>query len=160
MGTADFLAAVLDGAHERAEALLGARIPAGWPRDGDSRLGLTIQLTALRRRPRQGAWRVRLMVLRAEHRVAGTIHLKGPPGVARSVDLGWEVEPSDRGRGLATEGARAVLRWALTQPRVRRVTARIHDHNTASVRVAERLGMQRTPVRYGTEGLIWEIERT
>ena len=91
--------------------------------------------------------------------MAGTIHLKGPPGAAGSVDLGWEVEPADRRQGLATEAARAVLRWVLTQPRVRRVTARIHDDNAASIRVAERLGMRRTPVRYGSQGMIWELER-
>ena len=91
--------------------------------------------------------------------MAGTIHLKGPPGVAGSVDLGWEVEPADRRQGLATEAAHAVLRWVLTQPRVRRVTARIQDDNAASIRVAERLGMRRTPVRYGSQGMIWEIER-
>jgi RimJ/RimL family protein N-acetyltransferase len=159
VGSADFLAAVLRGEHDEASALLGARVPEGWPRAGDSSIGLAMQLESLRRRPGQLPWRVRIIVLRAEQRVAGTIHLKGPPGVAGSVDLGWEVEPDDRGRGVATEAARAVLHWALAQPRVRRVTARIHDENLASVRVAEHLGMRRTAVRYGTEGMIWEIGR-
>lgn len=118
-----------------------------------------MQLEALRRRPGQVPWRVRVMVLRAEQRVAGTIHLKGPPGAGGAVDLGWEVEPADRRQGLATEAARAVLQWALAQPRVRRVTARIHDDNAPSVRVAEHLGMRRTSVRYGAEGMLWEITR-
>ena len=103
---------------------------------------------------------MRVMVLRDERRVAGTIHLKGPPGAAGSVDLGWEVEPADRRRGLATEAARAVLSWAL-RPAAHSSRHRPHRHrNVASIRVAERLGMRRTPVRYGTEGMIWKIERS
>jgi RimJ/RimL family protein N-acetyltransferase len=110
----------------------------------------------LRRHPADEPWRVRLIVLRAERRTVGTIHLKGPPR-SGTVDLGWEVEATDRRRGLATEAARVVLGWALRQPRVRRVTARIHDENAPSIRVAQHLGMRRTSERYPRQGMVWEI---
>jgi RimJ/RimL family protein N-acetyltransferase len=89
--------------------------------------------------------------------MVGTIHLKGPPRIAGTVDLGWEVEAADRRQGLGTEAARAVLRWALSQPRVRRVTARIDDENAPSIGVAQRLGMRRTTERYPKQGMIWEV---
>jgi RimJ/RimL family protein N-acetyltransferase len=140
--------------------MLGARILPGWPTDPESRTGLEVQLVALRRRPSEEPWRVRLIVLRGERRTVGTIHLKGPPRATGTVDLGWEVEAADRRQGLATEAARAVLGWALGQPRVRRVTARIREENAPSIGVARRLGMRRTIERYPKQGMIWEVVRT
>jgi ribosomal-protein-alanine N-acetyltransferase len=151
---------VIAGAYADAEAMLGARIPPGWPRDRQSRVGLAIHLAALREDRGEEPWRVRLIVLRGERRTVGTVSLKGAPGPDGSVDLGWELELEDRGRGFATEAAQAVLRWALREPRVRRVTARIQDDNAPSIRVAERLGMRPTAERHPEQGLIWEIVRS
>jgi RimJ/RimL family protein N-acetyltransferase len=155
----ELIGAVLTGRYADAEAMLGAGIPVGWPTDAQARAGLAIHLTALQRDRGQEPWRVRFIVLRHERRTMGTVSLKGSPGPDGSVDLGWELEPPERGQGFATEAATAVSKWALGQPGVRRVTARIHGDDAPSVRVAERLGMRRTLERHPEHGLIWEIVR-
>jgi ribosomal-protein-alanine N-acetyltransferase len=152
-----FLEAVLARSHAAAELLVGVSLPAGWPSDPDTREGLAIHLGELRRNERELPWRLRLIVLREERRAIGGISLKGPPGWDGTVDMGWWLEPEERGRGYATEAARALLAWVRAQPRVRRVTARIHETNHPSMGVARRLGMRVTAERHPEQGVIWEI---
>jgi RimJ/RimL family protein N-acetyltransferase len=60
-------------------------------------------------------------------------------------ELGWVLRPEARGRGIATEAARAVLGWGFERFDFPYVTAMIHPRNEASVAVAERLEM--SPLR-------------
>lgn len=59
-------------------------------------------------------------------------------------EVGWALQPEARGRGLATEAARAVLGWS-AQFELPYVTAMIRPDNVPSLAVAERLGL--TPLR-------------
>jgi RimJ/RimL family protein N-acetyltransferase len=97
------------------------------------------------------------MVLRDERLVIGSVNMKGPPGAAGTVDMGWGVDATYRGRGYTTEAARAVLAWLLAQPGVRRVTARIQPENLPSIAVARRLGLRPTAERHPEQGTIWAI---
>jgi RimJ/RimL family protein N-acetyltransferase len=60
-------------------------------------------------------------------------------------ELGWVLRPEARGRGVATEAARAVLGWGFERFGFPYVTAMIRPGNEPSVAVAERLGM--SPLR-------------
>jgi RimJ/RimL family protein N-acetyltransferase len=60
-------------------------------------------------------------------------------------ELGWVLRPEARGQGLATEAAEAVLRWGFEQFAPPYLTAMIRPDNSASIAVAERLGMH--PIR-------------
>ncbi len=55
-------------------------------------------------------------------------------------EIGYEIRRSCQGHGLATEAARAVLEDALASG-ISRVWATIRPHNTASLRVAAKIGM-------------------
>lgn len=59
----------------------------------------------------------------------------------RSAELGWSIDASARGRGIATRTAAALSAWLFDTVGVTRVQAMMHPDNSASVRVAERLGM-------------------
>jgi RimJ/RimL family protein N-acetyltransferase len=61
----------------------------------------------------------------------------GPTGL---VEVGWHLHPEHQGQGLATEAARAVLTLA-SQAGIDQVLAITDLDNTASQRVAARLGM-------------------
>lgn len=81
-----------------------------------------------------------------EGRVVGDLMLKlgpgpddGPPSVA---EVGWVTHPEVRGRGLAAEGARAVVDLAFGHYGCHRVSAVLDPRNTASARLCERLGMR------------------
>lgn len=64
------------------------------------------------------------------------------------VEVGWVLAPGARGRGIATEAARACLAWGFRDFALPYVTAYIAPDNTDSIAVAERLGM--TPLREDT----------
>lgn len=74
--------------------------------------------------------------------------LVGACGLSRVADLGGEVEidwilkRSARGKGYALEAARAVLGYAFSHAGLERVCALIDPGNTASITIANRLGMR------------------
>jgi RimJ/RimL family protein N-acetyltransferase len=55
-------------------------------------------------------------------------------------ELGWTIATEFQGRGLATEGARRLLRYAFEELDKPHVISLIHPDNVASRRVAEKLG--------------------
>jgi RimJ/RimL family protein N-acetyltransferase len=59
----------------------------------------------------------------------------------RSADIGWMVGTMWQGRGYATEAARAIVGWLEAQG-LTSISAFIHPENLASVRVAERAGLE------------------
>ena len=61
----------------------------------------------------------------------------------RGGEVGYVLHPDFQGRGLATEGAGAMLQIAFETLGMHRVMARIDARNTASAAVLERLGMRR-----------------
>ena len=62
---------------------------------------------------------------------------------SRQGEIGWSLHPSAHGRGLATEGARAMLRLGFEELGLHRIIAGTDPRNAASIKVMERLGMRR-----------------
>ena len=58
------------------------------------------------------------------------------------VEIGWRFVTAARGRGYATEAARAVLAHGLGTLALPRIIADIRPENAASCRVAEKIGMR------------------
>jgi RimJ/RimL family protein N-acetyltransferase len=80
-----------------------------------------------------------------------------PPGPP---ELLYGLRPSAWGKGLATESARAVLRYAFLELRLDEITAATDVPNTASARVMERLGMrfERRGVLNGLDTVFYRID--
>jgi RimJ/RimL family protein N-acetyltransferase len=84
---------------------------------------------------------------RATDRVVGYVGISVPtflPEILPAVEVGWRFDPDVWGRGYASEGARAALDQSFGPLGLDRVCSLPQSDNTASVRVAERLGMTRT----------------
>ncbi|QRR03439.1 GNAT family N-acetyltransferase [Dyadobacter sandarakinus] len=62
------------------------------------------------------------------------------------IEIGYRVMEEHWGKGIATEVASALIRFALTQLKARTVAAYVNVDNTASVRVLEKAGMKRVGV--------------
>lgn len=63
------------------------------------------------------------------------------PPLGDMPEIGWSLSPSHQGKGYATEAAQAALDWASSPPlSARKVACIVHAENTASLRVAEKLG--------------------
>jgi RimJ/RimL family protein N-acetyltransferase len=66
----------------------------------------------------------------------GFLNPEGWPGF----EIGWTLGRAAWGKGYATEGARRALEYAFDELDKDHVISLIHPQNTASIRVAERLG--------------------
>jgi RimJ/RimL family protein N-acetyltransferase len=88
----------------------------------------------------------------------------GVPGVERDVEIVWTLGPAGRGRGLATEAARACAEAAMAGLERDEVISLIEPRNAASRAVAERLGMtvrERTSKpEYGVELDVYSLSRS
>lgn len=77
-------------------------------------------------------------------------------------EMAWSLAPWARGKGYATEAARAAIQWSFERLAVDRIVSIIDPRNRASQAVAARLGERRTgesftPFRDPCD--IWEIRR-
>jgi RimJ/RimL family protein N-acetyltransferase len=82
---------------------------------------------------------VHLVVRREDGLVIGDAGFVGPPSHG-AVSIGYEIVPSARRRGYATELIRALVGWALRQPGVSEVRAETLPDNEPSVRALLRAG--------------------
>ena len=74
--------------------------------------------------------------------LCGVFILKPVEG-REETEIGYHLARAAWGMGLATEGARRLLRHAFDTVGLSRVVCLIHPGNRASIRVAERLGLER-----------------
>lgn len=103
---------------------------------------------------RMNAWRSMAMLLGHWHlrgygmwaverkddgRFIGRVGLHNPEGWP-DIELGWMLVPDERHKGQATEAARAALDFAFKRLRVPRAISLIRAENSASERVARRIG--------------------
>ncbi|MGH3242133.1 MAG: GNAT family N-acetyltransferase [Spirillospora sp.] len=89
-----------------------------------------------------GEFGQRQLIERVTGLVVGAAGLFWPPS-GGVVEFGYGVVPSRRGRGYATEAARALVAFALAAPGVESVVAKVELSNPASVRVLENAGLSR-----------------
>jgi [ribosomal protein S5]-alanine N-acetyltransferase len=60
----------------------------------------------------------------------------------RAAEMGYVLHRGHWGRGIATEAAEAVVRYAMATVGLHRIVARCHPENTASAGVMRKIGMQ------------------
>ncbi len=87
----------------------------------------------------------------------GFWHPEGWPGF----EVGWTLRRAYWRRGYATEGAARALQYAFIELKQPHVLSLIHPENTASIRVALRLGEQRIGLTevLGKQALVYRITR-
>lgn len=82
------------------------------------------------------------LVVEHEGRVIGDVLLWVTDETGAKGEMGWAFRPDVAGQGFATEAAAAVLEIGFARYGLHRIIAQMDARNTASARVAERLGMQ------------------
>ncbi|RLV08825.1 GNAT family N-acetyltransferase [Streptomyces griseocarneus] len=131
-----------------ATAVVADTRSADWaddfPADGDRVIaGLLGQYPAW-----LGEYGHRLIIERDSGLVVGSLGLFWPPGEG-TVEIGYGVVASRRGRGYAPEATRALADFALTAPDVHTVFANVELSNPSSIRVLEKVGFHRWNTREG-----------
>jgi len=141
--------AVVDGRRADAEAICNARFPEIWPGRTLVERAFSCPLDKLREDPESWLWGARVLVTRSGERlVVGSVVLDGKPDPTRgSVEVAYGIDGKYQGRGYATEGTDAVVRWALDQNVVKRVTASTFPWHVASRRVLTKIGMHEVGTR-------------
>jgi RimJ/RimL family protein N-acetyltransferase len=161
--TAAMLRAELEGLDALAAATR-ARVPADWPPELYDRDAVLYSLAAAEASPddppRWGSWYV---VEPAADGGPGTLvgmcGFHAPPTPEGDVEVGYGLLPAARGRGYATEAARALTAYAFADPRVRRVVAETLPHLDASIRVMERAGFVPADDAASPEVVRYELRR-
>ncbi|RCK46130.1 MULTISPECIES: GNAT family N-acetyltransferase [Thalassospira] len=80
-------------------------------------------------------------------RFMGWILLIPEDAVGPDIEIGWRLHPDYWGRGIAYEAARTVMDHGLGHLELSRIVAAIDPDNTASRKLAARLGMVETGLR-------------
>ena len=97
---------------------------------------------------------------RAGGRLIGDCGLQPLERRGPEIELGYDLHPDAWGRGLATEGARAVMEQAFGPLGLHRVVAVVKPDNGASQRVLEKAGFNRAGTRdaYDEPMLFYEAQ--
>lgn len=121
---------------------IGATVPDNWPPDLYDHDAINWTLRMLASVPDMQRWAMYYVLERGESDVVvGTVGYKGPPDDAGTVEIGYGILEQYRGRGYATEAARALIDQAFADARVRRVIAETYPHLTASIAVMQKSGL-------------------
>ncbi|HEX5137501.1 MAG TPA: GNAT family N-acetyltransferase [Planctomycetota bacterium] len=147
--TPSIITADLGRDHAALAALLGARVPLGWPPDLWSEGALRHLLQWMAKEPADEGWGAWYVTRRDDPMLVGTVGLKGRPHDG-TAEIGYTFVAEARGNGFATEAAAALVAWAFGHPEVRRVCAQTLPDHVPSLRVMQRLGF--TYAGPGSEG--------
>lgn len=99
------------------------------------------------------------IVHRESGSVIGSCGYKGPPDDDAAVEIAYGLEQQHRGRGYATEAARALVRFAFDSGHVALVRAHTKDASGASARVLTKCGFECVgEVTDPEDGLVWRWE--
>jgi len=158
----EFIEALMGGNRERAESVIGLRLPDSWPEEIHHLLNR--RLEQMRRDPSEQPWLARAMVLRNGGRtVVGNIGFHGPPDRRGMVEVGYTVDPDHRRRGYAEEAVRALFDWASREHGIRLFRASVGPNNEPSLGLIRKLGFVQTGVQWDEidgEELVFELDRT
>lgn len=87
-------------------------------------------------------WWTYLFVHKPDRTLIGLGGFKGPVNGEGMVEIGYEIAPAYRRRGLALEAARGMIKYSFAHPAINRVDAHTLPEKNASTGVLEKVGMK------------------
>jgi [ribosomal protein S5]-alanine N-acetyltransferase len=132
-------------------AALGVEVAAGWNGFPEALRHVRDSVAA---NPASVEWGTRFFV--DGDTLVGWGGFKGAPSPDGEIELGYEIAPGLRGRGLATAAVEEMLRVAWAEPEVRSVIAHTLAERNASVRVLEKMGFEHeAEIADPDDGPVW-----
>ena len=133
--------------------MIGSPIPEGWPEFPEA---IPFTLDFLRHASDgDRAWSMQFFVESSSGTVVGSGGFAAPPR-DRTVEIGYEIAPGFRGRGLGAASARALVDRAVRSGQVDCVVANTLAGPNASTGVLVRIGFEHVDEQEDPEaGLIW-----
>ncbi len=115
-----------------------------WPSDELTKLGFRRRIRRYQREMRDGTGYPYFILAREGDVLLGGLTLSQVQrGVTQSASLGYWMGEAYAGRGYMTDAVRTVLRFAFHNLHLHRVEAACLPHNTASIRLLEKVGFRR-----------------
>lgn len=120
---------------------------------------LQYALDRLRESEEDKNWWTYFPIHRQDNKLIGSGGYKGKPSIDGSVELGYEIEPAYRNRGLATEMAKGLIENAFRDGRVKSVVAHTLGEENHSTKVLKKCGFEKVEeIDDPEDGLIWKWE--
>ena len=162
--TSEQAVAILEGRRrQEIEALVGAELPWQWPTRVLVEQVFRASLPGVLEDPTARLWGDRFIVTReGPPKVVGSVIFHGRPGVDGVADIGYGIEETSQGKGIATEALGACVKWALAQAECRLIRAETSAWHQPSLRVLEKVGLRVVGEHDadGTKMLVYEIKRS
>ncbi len=96
----------------------------------------------LKSHPSALGWWTYLFIHKPDNTLIGLGGFKGEVNAEGIVEIGYEIAPSYRRRGLASEASEGMIDYAFANPEVKRVDAHTLPERNASTGVLEKVGMK------------------
>jgi len=101
-------------------------------------------------------WWTYLFLHPADKALIGVGGFAGPPSETGMVEIGYNIAPAYRNRGLATEAAQGLIDHAFSQPQIKMVEAHTLSEINGSTRVLEKVGMKKIGTSHDDDvGEVW-----
>ena len=143
--------------NEQLAQLLGVTVPDDWTEFGIG--ALQYSLDRLLWSEEERGWWTYLPIHKRDNELVGSGGFKGRPTPDGTVEIGYEIAPRHRNKGLATEMTKGLVGIAFKNKRVRSVIAHTLGQENASTRVLQKCGFAMVDeINDPDDGLIWKWE--
>ena len=134
--------------------LIGVQVPESWPAE-ELKEAASYFIKILTESPEMEGRLCWFIIEKEKNIVIGSIGFKAKPDKEGIIEIGFGIAPAFRHKGYATEAVQRLIGWALSQNYIEKIIAECETDNKPSVRVLEKVGMQKR----GVEGdmIKWEM---
>jgi len=152
----EILKAGIDG-NENLETLLAVHVPDNWSEFGKTYLEYSLQ--KLTENTEESGWLTFFPIHKQDNKLIGSGGYKGKPTEIGTVEIGYEIAPGYRNKGLATEMTEALISNAFKDNRVKTVIAHTLAQENASTKILINFGFEKIEeINDPDDGLIWKWE--
>lgn len=120
---------------------------------------LQYSLERLTENEEEKGWWTYFPIHKNDNKLIGSGGYKGKPTSDGTVELGYEIAPAYRNRGLATEMTKGLIENALKENRVKSIIAHTLGQENPSTKVLQKCGFEKVQaINDPDDGLIWKWE--
>lgn len=136
---------------------LNVNIQDNWTEFGVS--ALQYSLDRLTESEDENGWWTYFPIHKQDNKLIGSGGYKGKPTADGTVELGYEIAPDYRNRGLATEMTKGLIENAFNDKSVKTIIAHTLGQENLSTKVLQKCGFEKVQeINDPDDGLIWKWE--
>lgn len=137
--------------------ILNVTVPDNWTEFG---IGpLQFSMDKLSESEDEKGWLTYLPIHKQDNKLIGNGGYKGKPTTDGTVELGYEIVPTYRNRGLASEMTKGLIQNAFKDHRVKSIIAHTLREENPSTRILKKFGFEMVQeINDPDDGLIWRWE--